>query len=68
MKRRWIFWLLIVGFVWLIVTRFAEVRQILQTMATGDWRWVAAAALAQIGLLSGPNRHLLVGIRYGGCP
>lgn len=48
MKRRWIFWLLIIAFVWLVVSRFTEIEKLVQTLAQGQWQWVFLAALLQV--------------------
>jgi phosphatidylglycerol lysyltransferase len=48
MKRRWIFWLLIIIFVWLVVTRFTEIEKLAITFAHGKWEWVLAAFVVQI--------------------
>ncbi|MEN6371824.1 MAG: lysylphosphatidylglycerol synthase transmembrane domain-containing protein [Armatimonadota bacterium] len=46
-KRRWIFWLLIIAFIWLLVSRFTEVEKLVRTLALGQWQWIGAAALLQ---------------------
>lgn len=48
MKRRWIFWLLIIAFAWLLYSRRAEVATLARTLAQGEWGWVLAAALLQV--------------------
>jgi phosphatidylglycerol lysyltransferase len=47
-KRRWILWLLIIGFIWLVVTRFTEIEKLAATLAGGQWEWVLAAGLVQV--------------------
>ncbi len=47
MKRRWILWLLIIIFVWVVVTRFTEIEKLALTLAHGKWEWVLAAVLVQ---------------------
>ncbi len=49
MKRRWLFWLLVVGFFVLVATHFTEIEKLGQTLAGGQWQWIAAAALLQLG-------------------
>ena len=44
MKRRMLFWLLIVVFVWLVVSRFTEIEKLTKTLAQGKWQWVLVAA------------------------
>jgi phosphatidylglycerol lysyltransferase len=48
MKRRWILWILIIAFVWLVISRFTEVEKIIKTLAEGQWQWVLLAAILQI--------------------
>lgn len=48
MKRRVIFWLLILAFVWVVLTRTAEIRSLAKTLAEGVWGWVLAAAILQV--------------------
>jgi uncharacterized protein (TIRG00374 family) len=47
-KLRWLFWLLIVGLVWLVVSRLTGLRELAQTLARGQWEWVVLAALLQV--------------------
>jgi phosphatidylglycerol lysyltransferase len=48
MKRGWLFWLLVIAFVWVVVTRFTEIEKVATTVAQGQWQWVLAAALLQV--------------------
>ena len=48
MKRRWLLWLLIIAFVWVVISRFTEVEKLIETLAQGQWEWVLAAALLQV--------------------
>src|SRR5262245_4679598 len=48
MKRRWLFWLLILAFIWLAVSRFTEIEKLAKTLAQGQWQWVLAALVLQI--------------------
>jgi uncharacterized membrane protein YbhN (UPF0104 family) len=48
MKRRWLLWLLLVAFVWLVVSHFTEIQQLVKTLAGGQWQWILAAALLQV--------------------
>ncbi len=48
MKARWLFWLLVIAFVWLVVSRFTEIEKVAKTLMTGKWEWVLAAALLQV--------------------
>ena len=48
MKRRWLLWLLIFAFVWLVISRFTEIQKLADLLAQGQWQWVIAAALFQI--------------------
>jgi phosphatidylglycerol lysyltransferase len=47
-KRRWLFWLLLVAFLWVVVTRFTEIERLVETLAQGQWQWILAAALLQV--------------------
>lgn len=46
--RRWLFWLLVIAFVWIVVSRFAQIEKLAQTLSQGTWTWVLAAALLQV--------------------
>jgi phosphatidylglycerol lysyltransferase len=47
LKRRWILWVLVIAFIWLVVSRFTEVEKLAQILAKGHWEWVLAAAASQ---------------------
>jgi uncharacterized protein (TIRG00374 family) len=46
--KRWLIWLLIIAFIWIVVSRFAEIEKLVETLVTGQWQWVLAAALLQV--------------------
>lgn len=48
MKRRGIAFVLLILFLWLVVTQAAELRQLRITLAEGQWPWLLAAALSQV--------------------
>ena len=48
MARRLIFYVLVTAFVWIVVSRFTEVRTLAETLAHGHWQWVLVAALLQV--------------------
>ena len=48
MKRRWLFWLLIIAFVWIVLSRLTEIEKLTETLVQGQWEWVLAAALLQV--------------------
>jgi phosphatidylglycerol lysyltransferase len=48
MKRRWIFWALVILFVWVVISRLSEIKKLADTLAGGQWQWVAAATLLQV--------------------
>ncbi len=48
MKRRWIFWILVVLFLWVVISRFSEIKKLADTLVGGQWQWVLVAALAQV--------------------
>ena len=47
MKQRWIIWLLIIAFVWVVVSRFTEAEKLVETLRQGRWAWVLVAGLIQ---------------------
>jgi phosphatidylglycerol lysyltransferase len=48
LKLRWLFWILVIGFVGVVVSRFADLQSVLATLARGQWQWVFIAALLQV--------------------
>ncbi len=48
MKRRWILWLLVIAFIWIIVTRFSDIQNLAKTLSEGQWQWLLGAALIQV--------------------
>jgi uncharacterized protein (TIRG00374 family) len=46
--RRFLFWFLLIGFLWLVISRLADARQLALTLARGQWQWVLVAALLQL--------------------
>jgi phosphatidylglycerol lysyltransferase len=48
LKLRWLFWLLVIGFVGVIVSQLTNLQSILNTLARGMWQWVLVAALLQV--------------------
>ncbi len=46
--RRLILWVLIIGFIWIIISRFTEIQKLAQTVMQGKWEWIAIAVLLQI--------------------
>ncbi len=47
MKKRWLYGSLIIALVWLLVCRFVRFDGLMETLAHGQWQWLAAAALLQ---------------------
>jgi phosphatidylglycerol lysyltransferase len=45
--RSWIFPLLLLAFVWLLLTHLAELEELAHTFAAGQLRWIVSAALVQ---------------------
>jgi hypothetical protein len=43
MKRRWIFWILVVIFVWVVISRLSEIKKLADTLLGGQWQWVAVS-------------------------
>jgi uncharacterized protein (TIRG00374 family) len=48
MNRRWIFWLFVIAFVWVVASRFTEVERLFETLVSGQWHWIFLAALFQV--------------------
>jgi len=48
MNRRILLWLLLLAFVWVVVTRLTEIQNLAQTLAKGSWTWVLVAAILQV--------------------
>ena len=48
MKLRWILWLLVILFIWIVVSRFTELEKLVRTLSQGRWQWVGIAALLQV--------------------
>ncbi len=47
MARRWLLWLLVIAFVWAVITRFTQLEHLVETLRRGEWPWVLAAAVLQ---------------------
>ncbi len=47
MKRRWIFLVLTVSFLWLVVSRFTQLEQLKATLSQAQWPWLLAALVTQ---------------------
>jgi phosphatidylglycerol lysyltransferase len=43
----WLFWLLILVFVYILVSRSAEIETLIDTLVKGKWAWVSVAAVFQ---------------------
>ena len=48
MKRRLLFWILIIAFVWLVVTRFSDIRNLTGILVRGSPVWILAAMVSQV--------------------
>ena len=46
--RRWLLWILLVAFIWLVVARFTEMESLAWTFFQGIWQWVQVATLLQL--------------------
>ncbi len=46
--RRWLLLLLLVGFVVLVTSRFADAKQLVETLSQGDWPWVLASIILHV--------------------
>ncbi|MFN2196341.1 MAG: flippase-like domain-containing protein [Anaerolineales bacterium] len=48
MKKRWLILALTVLFLWLVVSRFAQLEQLKTTLAKAQWTWMLVAVLCQV--------------------
>ena len=48
MKRRWLFWILVVIFLWVVISRFSEIRKLAITLSGSQWQWVVVAVILQV--------------------
>ena len=48
MKLRWLFWLLIIAFLWVVISRFTELQKLVEILIQGQWQWVLVAAVLQV--------------------
>ena len=46
---RRIFWILVVLFLFLVISQFTQIQKLVNTLKQGRWQWVLIAALLQIG-------------------
>jgi hypothetical protein len=46
--KRWLIWLLIITFFWLVGSRIAEIEHLADTLSEGQWQWIWAAILIQV--------------------
>jgi phosphatidylglycerol lysyltransferase len=47
MNRRLFLWLLVIAFIWFLVSHFTEVEKLAETLAQGKWEWVLVAFVVQ---------------------
>ncbi len=47
LRRRWPLWLLFIGLLVLVLSRFVQVKQMVATVAQSQWQWMLAATLLQ---------------------
>jgi hypothetical protein len=48
MARRWLVWLVALAFVWIVVTRLAQLEELLEALRRAQVRWALAAAALQV--------------------
>lgn len=48
MRRRWIFTLLLIIFIWLVVSNLPGIQRLGPELSKGRWQWLLAAVLAQV--------------------
>jgi uncharacterized protein (TIRG00374 family) len=66
MKRRILFWVIIALFVVFVATRLSDLNELVRTLSTGAWQWVAVAVVAQIGYFVSVAGFYTVGMRMVG--
>ncbi len=47
-NARWLFWILIAAFSWLMVSRLTEIREVTQPLVQGKPEWILIAAILQV--------------------
>lgn len=47
--RRWLLAALLIGFLWVLAQRFADIQQLIGTLVRGNWLWISAAVVLEIG-------------------
>jgi len=47
-RARWIFWILVAAFLWLMVSRQTEIQSVTGPLISGQLEWILAAALLQV--------------------
>lgn len=48
MKSRWLLWIFVFVFVWIVISRFAEIKKLTETLMRGQWQWVLVAIGLQV--------------------
>ncbi len=48
MRRRWLFWLLVALFAWVVVSRQGELERLAQVLSHGAWEWLAVAIACEL--------------------
>ncbi len=48
MKRRWIFWIRVIIFLWVVISRFSQIKNLYDSLLQGQWQWVIVAILLQV--------------------
>ena len=46
--KRWLIWLLIISFLWLVISRMTEITYLADTLSRGQWQWIWVAVFLQI--------------------
>ena len=47
MRFRWLLWVMTVAFLWMVIRRINELEHLTQTLAGGQWQWIATAFVLQ---------------------
>lgn len=46
-KLRWVIWFLVIAFLWLVISRLAEIETLISVIRQAKWEWVLVAACLQ---------------------
>jgi uncharacterized protein (TIRG00374 family) len=65
MIRRWLLWLFVLAFGWLVMAKFTEIQKLAETLSHGRWPWLVAAVTLQtlyFGIFTGLYRSAFAAV------